>query len=351
MSKSTSLKKLKTVRRSGTIKTKDCLEEKVEKINLDDFDFYQKLSKVNNGVLRLCQKIENGHYFCMRVLKKVEILESKIIEHLYNEYKILLKIYHPFIIQLKGINTKDPKGLYFLFEFVQGGELLNILERNIKFPEEQAKFYAASLVTVIDYLHKKNIIYRNISLENIMLTSNGYIKITNFNNAKILKSDYTNTLCGTPEYSSPEMLNRKGHGKSHDIWGLGILLYHMLIGHTPFEDSDPLKMQQKILKGKPVFPKSSTISKNAKNLIKHLLIVDPKKRLGSGKNGIYDIISNPFFKGFDWKNLLFQNLVPPYVPLIKGNNDISNFKKYEDNYFENPEVEVDKEKDPFYKWD
>ena len=78
MSKSTSLKKLKTVRRSGTIKTKDCLEEKVEKINLDDFDFYQKLSKVNNGVLRLCQKIENGHYFCMRVLKKVEILERNL---------------------------------------------------------------------------------------------------------------------------------------------------------------------------------------------------------------------------------------------------------------------------------
>ena len=76
-----------------------------------------------------------------------------------------------------------------------------------------------------------------------------------------------------------------------------------------------------------------------------------KKRLGSGKNGIYDIISNPFFKGFDWKNLLFQNLTPPYVPLIKGNNDFSNFKKYEDNYFDNPDVEIEKEKDPYYKWD
>ena len=179
-----------------------------------------------------------------------------------------------------------------------------------------------------------------------MLTSNGYIKIINLNNEKILKSDYTNTLWVIPEYSSLEIVNRKGHGKSHDLWGLGIILYHMLIGHTPFEDSDPLKMQQKILKGKPVFPKSSTISKDAKYLIKHLLIVDPKKRLGSGKNGIYDIISDPFFKGFDWKNLLFQNLIPPYVPLIKGNFDISNFRKYEDNYNENPEVDIDPEKDP-----
>ena len=300
-------------------------------------------------MLRLCQKIETGNYYCMKILKKIEIIESKMVEHLYNEYKILLKIYHPFIIQLKGINTKDPKALYYLFEFIQGGDLLSLLERNLKFPEEQAKFYTASILTVIDYLHKKNIIIRNITPDSILISSTGFIKLTNFNNAKLLKNDYTNTLCGTPEYSSPEMLNRKGHGKSHDLWSLGIILYHMLIGHTPFEDSDPLKMQQKILKGKPVFPK--TLSKDAKYLIKHLLIVDPKKRLGSGKNGIYEIISNPFFKGFDWKNLLFQNLIPPYVPLIKGINDVSNFRKYEENYFDNPDVAIDQDKDPYYKWD
>ena len=346
---SKSLKKSKTVRRSATLKVKDLAEEKVEKIKLEDFDLMQKLTRVNNGMLRLCQKIETGNYYCMKILKKIEIMESKIVEHLYNEYKILLKIYHPFIIQLKGINTKDPKALYYLFEFIQGGDLLNLLERNLKFPEEQAKFYSASLLTVIDYLHKKNIIIRNITPDSILLASSGYIKLVNFNNAKILKNDYTNTLCGTPEYSSPEMLNRKGHGKAHDLWSLGIILYHMLIGHTPFEDSDPLKMQQKILKGKPVFPK--TIGKDAKNLIKHLLIVDPKKRLGCGKNGIYEIISNPFFKGFDWKNLLFQNLIPPYVPLIKGINDVSNFRKYEDNYFDNPDVAIDQDKDPYYKWE
>ena len=346
---SKSLKKSKTVRRSATLKVKNLAEEKVEKIKLEDFDLMQKLTRVNNGMLRLCQKIETGNYYCMKILKKIEIMESKIVEHLYNEYKILLKIYHPFIIQLKGINTRDPKALYYLFEFIQGGDLLNLLERNLKFPEEQAKFYSASLITVIDYLHKKNIIVRNITPDSILISSSGYIKLINFNNAKILKNDYTNTLCGTPEYSSPEMLNRKGHGKAHDLWSLGIILYHMLIGHTPFEDSDPLKMQQKILKGKPVFPK--TIGKDAKNLIKHLLIVDPKKRLGCGKNGIYEIISNPFFKGFDWKNLLFQNLIPPYVPLIKGINDVSNFRKYEDNYFDNPDVAIDQDKDPYYKWE
>ena len=351
MSKSPkTFKKLKSIiKRSGTIKTKELSEEKVENIKLEDYEFLLKLSKINGGVLKLCQKIDSGQYYCMKILKKIEILETKIVEHLYNEYKILLKIYHPFIVQLKGINTKDPISLYYLFEFVQGGDLSTLLERNLKFSEEQSKFYLASIITAIDYLHKKDIIYRNISPENILLSSNGYIKLYNLNNCKILKNDYTNTLCGTPEYSSPEMLGRKGHGKSHDLWSLGILLYHMLIGHTPFEDTDPLKMQQKILKGKPTISKN--ISKDAKNLIKHLLIVDPKKRLGCGKNGIYDIISDPFFKGFDWKNLLFQNLIPPYVPLIKGIGDSSNFKKYDDNYLENPDIEIDKEKDPYYKWD
>lgn len=341
--------RLKALKKSGTLKTKDTKEEKIEKIKLEDYEIMQKLSKVNFGIVKLCQSIETDHYYTMKILRKVEILDSRISEHLLNEYKILSRIYHPFIMQLKGIYTKDPKGLYYLFEFVQGGELAHLLEMNFKLPEDQVRFYAASLVTIIDYLHKKNIVNRGITPDNIFLTSSGYIKLTNFYFAKILKNGYTNTLCGTPEYSSPEMLNRKGHGKAHDLWSLGIIIYHLLIGHTPFEDSDPIKMKEKILKGKPVYPK--ILSKNAKNLIKHLLEVDPKKRLGNGKNGIYEIISDPFFKGFDWKNLLLQNLVPPYIPLIKGNNDASNFKKYEENYFEEPEIEVDKEKDPFYKWD
>lgn len=341
--------RIKTIKKSGTIKTKDTKEEKIEKIKLEDYEMMQKLCKVNNGIVKLCQSIETDHYYTMKILRKAELLENKIVERLLNEYKILSRIYHPFIMQLKGIYTKDPKGLYYLFEFNQGGELAHLLEKKFKFPEEQVRFYAASLVTIIDYLHRKDIVNRGIHPENIFLTSSGYIKLTNFHFAKILKNGYTNTLCGTPEYSSPEMLNRKGHGKAQDFWSLGIIIYHMLTGHTPFEDADPIKIQQKILKENPSYPK--ILSKNAKSLIKHLLKHDQKKRLGSGKNGIYDIISNPFFKGFDWKNLLFQNLTPPYVPLIKGSNDISNFRKYEDNYFENPDIAIDQEKDPFYKWE
>ncbi len=202
----------------------------------------------------------------------------------------------------------------------------------------------------MDYLHRQNIIMRNICPENIFLTSKGYIKITNFTDCKILKNDYTNTLCGTPEYASPEMTLRKGHTKSHDFWTLGIFLYHLLVGHTPFEDIDPVKIQQKMFEGKINFPKN--MSPEAKTLIKHLLKLEYKKRLGYGKNGILDLISDPFFKGFDWTNLLLQNLKAPYIPVIKAQNDISNFKKYVDNFFDDPEdIKVSKNKDPFLRWD
>ena len=336
-------------KRRATIKIKDSHSEVVEKINLNYYDLLEVIAKINNCIIKLAKHKENDQYFCMKILRKVDVLESKTVEHLYNEYKILRKIYHPFIIQLKGINYTDSRYLYLLLEFVQGGDLALLIGAE-KITEEQAKFYCAILITVMDYLHRQNIIMRNICPENIFLTSSGYIKITNFTDCKMLKSDYTNTLCGTPEYASPEMLVRKGHTKSHDFWTLGIFLYHLIVGHTPFEDMDPVKIQQKILEGKINFPKN--MSPEAKSLIKHLLKLEPKKRLGFGKKGISDLIFDPFFKGFDWTNLLLQNLKAPYIPVIKSENDISNFKKYIDDFFmESDDIIISKNKDPFLKWD
>ena len=126
-------------------------------------------------------------------------------------------------------------------------------------------------------------------------------------------------------------------------------IYNILIGHTPFEDIDPTKIQQKILDGKINYPKY--LSKEAKSLIKHILKIEPKKRLGCGKKGICEIINDPFFKGFDWTNLLLQNLKAPYIP---EDNDVGHkFRKYIDDFFDelDTDIIVDKNKDPFQKWD
>ena len=348
-SKSNTLRKNKSLRKTLT-RAEDEKDNKkeIEKIRVDDFDFYEKIGRSELGYIKLCKNVQSNKIFSMKILKKSDLLQSKIVEHLKNEYTILSSIYHPFITELKGINTKNPSSLYFLFEFVQGGDLSTLLDVKKQLSLDMAKFYAASVLTVFDYLHKKKIIYRNLKPENILIGSDGYIKLSNFSFAKIMRHDTTNTFCGTPEYLAPEMINKVGHNKGVDFWSLGILLYEMLVGITPFADTDPMKIYQKINRGKINMPRS--FSKELKILIKHLLMFDPKKRLGMKEKGIFEIINHPFFDGFDWKGLLFKNIEAPYIPSISGPMDVSNYKKVNDNYFDDEDIPIEKEKDPFYNW-
>ena len=189
------------------------------------------------------------------MLKKCEILRLKQQDHIHSEYNILKQLNHPFIVEMKGLITTDPKYLYFILEFIQGGELFTILRSQGSFPEEQAKFYGAHIITIFEYLHSKNIVYRDLKPENVLINVNGYLKLTDFGFAKIVDGK-TYTLCGTPEYLAPEIILNKGHSKPVDWWTLGILLYEMLVGIDPFNDDDPMMIYQKIIKGKIKFPKS-----------------------------------------------------------------------------------------------
>jgi protein kinase X len=189
------------------------------------------------------------------MLKKCEILRLKQQDHIYSEYNILKQLNHPFIVEMKGLIVNDPKYLYFILEFIQGGELFTILRSQGNFPEEQAKFYSAHIITIFEYLHSKNIVYRDLKPENVLINVNGYLKLTDFGFAKIVDNK-TYTLCGTPEYLAPEIILNKGHSKPVDWWTLGILMYEMLVGIDPFNDDDPMMIYQKIIKGKIKFPKT-----------------------------------------------------------------------------------------------
>ena len=348
--KNTNIEKKRTINRSPTIITTNN-ENNIEKIDLADYDLKEKIGKNAYGYTQICKNIKTNKTFAMKVLKKCDLLQSKIVEHITSEFKVLSSIYHPFIIELKGINCTDPCALYFLLEYVPGGDLNSLIKTktNKRLPIEHAKFYLACLVTALDYLHKKNIIYRDLKPENIVININGYIKLTEFGYTKIMKSDMTYSLCGTPEYCSPEMIDKTGHNKCVDYWGLGILLYEMLTGLTPFTDSDPMKIYQKIKKGKIAFPK--TMNKNAKTIIKHFLNTDINKRLGCTKKGIVEIIEHPFFDNFDWKGLLYRQLEAPFIPSVNGPMDTSNYnKKFENNYFDDDAAPISQEKDPFYNW-
>ena len=198
---------------------------------------------------------------------------------------------------------------------------------------------------MFEYLHSKNIIYRDLKPENVLIAADGYLKLTDFGFAKIVDTR-TYTLCGTPEYLAPEMLLNKGHGKPVDWWTFGILLYEMLAGIDPFSDDDPMLIYQKILKGKVKFPRS--FDKNAKSLVKHILQADLSKRYGNLKNGVDDIKGHRFFNGLNWTLLLKKELKAPYIPEVKGEGDASNFTPYPESETETPPVKSTE--DPFLEW-
>ena len=333
-------------KKSKSKKDKEKDKDKPKKVKLSDFEKMQTVGLGSFGRVRLCRYKKNDKVYVMKILKKMEIIKQKQVDHVYSEFNILSVLNHPFIVQLVGMNFDDPKYLYFIIEYVQGGELFTLLRTRGSFPLEQAKFYTAHIITIFEYLHGKNIIYRDLKPENILINKNGYLKLTDFGFAKYLDNEKTYTLCGTPEYLAPEIILNKGHGKPVDWWTMGILLYEMLVGIDPFSDDDPMKTYQKIIKGKINFPKD--FDKNAKSLIKHLLTADTTKRYGCLKNGVKDILNHRLFIGYDWKNFVFLKMEPPYIPPIKSATDSSNFESYPDSDVESPSV--DKNEDPFLKW-
>ena len=333
-------------KKSKSKKDKEKDKDKPKKVKLSDFEKMQTVGLGSFGRVRLCRYKKNDKVYVMKILKKMEIIKQKQVDHVYSEFNILSVLNHPFIVQLVGMNFDDPKYLYFIIEYVQGGELFTLLRTRGSFPLEQAKFYTAHIITIFEYLHGKNIIYRDLKPENILINKNGYLKLTDFGFAKYLDNEKTYTLCGTPEYLAPEIILNKGHGKPVDWWTMGILLYEMLVGIDPFSDDDPMKTYQKIIKGKINFPKD--FDKNAKSLIKHLLTADTTKRYGCLKNGVKDILNHRLFIGYDWKNFVFLKMQPPYIPPIKSATDSSNFESYPDSDVESPSV--DKNEDPFLKW-
>ena len=327
-------------------KDKEKSRKKKMRIKVKDYEKLKTVGLGSYGRVRLCKNKKTGNIFVMKILKKNDIIKQKQVDHVYSEFNILTMLKHPFIVQLFGYNFEDPKYIYFIMEYIQGGELFTLLRTKGTFPVPQTKFYIAHIITIFEYLHSKNIVYRDLKPENILINKNGYLKLTDFGFAKQLENEKTYTLCGTPEYLAPEIILNKGHGKAVDWWTLGILLYEMLVGIDPFSDDDPMKTYQKILKGKINFPK--TINKDAKSLIKHLLTQDTSKRFGCLKSGVKDILNHRFFEGFDWKNFVYLSMPAPYLPNIKSDDDTSNFEKYPESDGEIPAV--DKKNDPFLKW-
>ncbi|KAF2834575.1 serine/threonine-protein kinase YPK2/YKR2 [Patellaria atrata CBS 101060] len=306
----------------------------------EDFDLIKTLgtgtfARVWLSRLRDAKGPDGDKVFALKILRKVDVIRLKQVEHVRNERNVLAAVAgHPFITTLVA-SFQDHDSLYMLLDYCPGGEVFSYLRRARRFNEATSQFYAAEIVLILEFLHEQQgVAYRDLKPENILIDAEGHLKLVDFGFAKKVDDRETYTLCGTPEYLAPEVIRNTGHGCAVDWWAFGILVYEFLVGQPPFWDQNPMKIYEQIVAGHLRFP--SAMSPAARSLISALCTVDVSKRLGNIKGGASAVKSHPWFKDIDWDELYYRRVPGPIVPHLRGPADTRNFDEYED---ENPERE------------
>jgi serine/threonine protein kinase len=316
-SDSSSPSKTNSVKSDGSSSSLDTPAPKKEKVDQDSFEPMTVIGQGSFGQVLQVKKKGTDNIYAMKVLNKKNIMERNEAEHAKTEKNVLQKLVHPFLVNLHySFQTSDK--LYFVMDYVNGGELFYHLQKSRKFDEERTRFYCAEICCGIEYLHDSGVLYRDLKPENLLLTGDGHICMTDFGIAKEglhTKDDRTATFCGTPEYLAPEVLEGRGYGKGVDWWSFGTLMYEMLTGLPPFYSQDVQQMYSKIMSAKVKYPDS--ISADAKDLLQQLLIRDPDTRLSDPKK----IKDHPFFSCIDWDKLVAKEVDPPFIPPVKDASD------------------------------
>ncbi|CAF3911039.1 unnamed protein product [Rotaria sordida] len=298
-----------------------------EKISPHDFQLLKVLGKGGYGKVFQVRKLfgsHQGEIFAMKVLKKATIVRNaKDTAHTKAERNILECVKCPFIVDLMYAFQTGGK-LYLILEYLSGGELFMQLEREGIFSDDMACFYLSEILLGIEHLHKEGIIYRGEEFLNIYIYK-CHVKLTDFGLCKesIYHGGQTNTFCGTIEYMAPEILTRSGHGKAVDWWSFGALMYDMLTGAPPFTADDRRQTMDKIIKGKLVLP--AYLSIDGRELIRNLLRRQVSHRLGSGLEDAEAIKTHAFFDHLNWSDVYAKRYEPPYKPILKSDDDVSQF--------------------------
>jgi serine/threonine protein kinase len=294
----------------------------------EDFEILKLIGKGTFGQVFQVRKRDTRRIYAMKVLSKKVIVQKKEVAHTLGERNILVRTAmaeSPFIVGLK-FSFQTPSDLYLVTDYMSGGELFWHLQREGRFQEARAKFYIAELILALQHLHEHNIVYRDLKPENILLDANGHIALCDFglSKANLTENATTNTFCGTTEYLAPEvLLDEHGYTKMVDFWSLGVLVFEMCCGWSPFYAEDTQQMYKNIAFGKVRFPRDA-LSTEGRNFVKGLLNRNPKHRLGATRDA-EELKAHPFFADIDWEALHKKNVVPPFKPKLKGELDVSNF--------------------------
>uniref|UniRef100_A0A0E0CAY2 non-specific serine/threonine protein kinase n=2 Tax=Oryza meridionalis TaxID=40149 RepID=A0A0E0CAY2_9ORYZ len=282
-----------------------------EQFTVGDFELGKIYGVGSYSKVVRAKKKDTGNVYALKIMDKKFITKENKISYVKMERIVLDQLDHPGVIRL-FFTFQDTYSLYMALESCEGGELFDQIVRKGRLSEDEARFYAAEIVDILEYLHSLGLIHRDVKPENLLLTSDGHIKIADFGSVKPTKDtpikvlpNSTNeracTFVGTAAYVPPEVLNSAPPTFGNDLWALGCTLYQMLSGSSPFKDASEWLIFQRIIARDLKIPEY--FSDDARDLIDKLLDVDPSKRPGAGPDGYVSLKKHPFFRGTDWKNI------------------------------------------------
>ena len=288
-----------------------------------DFDIIKVIGRGSIGKILLVKYKKDQKYYVMKSMRKDQIISEGLLDNILVEKNALMDGQCEFILSLSFF-FQTPERLYLITPFINGGDLFHKLKSDGFLKEDLVKFYAAQIAIALQHLHDLDIAYRDLKPENILINEDGYLKLCDFGASVVIRgTEKRNDFAGSPEYASPEMITFEGHTVMTDWWSLGILIYELLYGNTPFFNMDKNRMYDLINTGSISYPKTITIegeekpraykvSEDAKSLINKLLEKDPGTRLG--RKGLDEIKKHPFFNGINFEDLKKKKLKAHFKP-------------------------------------
>ncbi|XP_067263002.1 serine/threonine-protein kinase N2 [Chanodichthys erythropterus] len=297
-----------------------------EGMQMEDFNCISVLGRGHFGKVLLAEFKRTGKLYAIKALKKGDVVTRDEVDSLMCEKRIFETINvsrHPFLVNLYGC-FQTPDHVCFVMEYSPGGDLMTHIHNSI-FSERQARFYSACVLLGLEFLHQNRIVYRDLKLDNLLMDSDGFVRIADFGLCKegMGHGDRTSTFCGTPEFLAPEVLTDSTYTRAVDWWGLGVLIYEMLVGESPFPGDDEEEVFDSIVNDEVRYPRF--LSPESVSVVQKLLQKNPEKRLGAGDQDANEVKKHRFFQGMDWEALLAKRVKPPFLPSIKAPADVSNF--------------------------
>lgn len=277
-------------------------------ICLSSFEVLQEIGAGSFGCVYKARRKETGEIVALKALNKKVLVRNRQLKYAVGECRILRQLRSPFVVRMFDA-FQTPNSLYMVLEYCSGKDLAVLLEQKRQFSADETRFYVGEIILALEYLHERDIMYRDLKPENVLLDSFGHVKLADFGLAKenVTTSRQATSFCGSPAYLSPETLEKHGAGKPADVYGLGAMLFEMLTGMPPFYDDDLKVLYENIRRGVLDFPR--TVNNTARELIKALLSRSPAQR-----PKLADVKAHPFFRKVNWEQLAQRVVSPPVRP-------------------------------------